>query len=149
VLETVLLLLLGLIAAGAWFVWLPGYRPGLQPGERYGVDISAHQGRVDWPALAHDDVGFAYIKATEGSTFVDRDFAANWAAAIAAGLAHGAYHFFSLCSSGVSPVATLRRRGTSCVLRPSTKPPWLLRSTSSSPATAGSGQRSGSSTPSS
>jgi lysozyme len=97
-----LLVLLALIAAGVWFVWLPGYRPGLQPGERYGVDISAYQGRVDWPVLARDDIGFVYIKATEGSNFVDRDFAANWAGATAAGLAHGAYHFFSLCSSGTA-----------------------------------------------
>ena len=73
VLGTALLGLLALVAAGVWFVWLPGYRPGLQPGERYGVDISAYQGRVDWPVLAHDDIGFVYIKATEGSNFVDRD----------------------------------------------------------------------------
>ena len=101
-LGTVLIVTVALVAAGAWFVWLPSYRPGLQPGERYGVDVSAYQGRIDWPVVARDDIGFVYIKATEGADFVDPEFAANWAGAGEAGLAHGAYHFFSLCSSGVA-----------------------------------------------
>ena len=46
-----------------------------------GVDVSGHQGRIDWDALARSDVHFAYIKATEGASFVDQRFAANWAGA--------------------------------------------------------------------
>lgn len=38
-----------------------------------GVDVSAHQGEIDWSVLAGQDVQFAYIKATEGSGFTDRD----------------------------------------------------------------------------
>jgi len=45
-------------------------------------------------------VQFAYLKATEGRTFVDSYFATNWDAARAAGIRPGAYHFFSLCSPG-------------------------------------------------
>jgi hypothetical protein len=31
-----------------------------------GVDVSHHQGRIDWKALADDGRAFAYIKAAEG-----------------------------------------------------------------------------------
>jgi lysozyme len=92
------------LAAGgalAWFVWLPSYRPGLEPGQRYGIDVSGHQGAIDWTAVARDHVSFVYIKATQGTTFVDPRFAANLAGAESAGLARGAYHFFSLCSTGI------------------------------------------------
>lgn len=104
-LGAVVVLLLALVAAGAWYWWLPRYRPALQPGERYGADISAWQGRIDWPVLARDDIGFAYIKATEGRNFVDREFARNWAGAAKAGIPHGAYHYFSLCDSGAAQAA--------------------------------------------
>lgn len=67
-----------------------------------GIDVSHHQGPIDWPAVAGDDVAFAYIKASEGGDFKDRAFARNWSGAGAAGLARGAYHYFSLCKDGVS-----------------------------------------------
>lgn len=86
--------------AWGWFVWLPGYRPDLQQGERYGIDVSNHQGRIEWERVALDDISFAYIKATEGGDFVDSRFTENWAGARAAGLTTGAYHFFTLCAAG-------------------------------------------------
>jgi lysozyme len=66
-----------------------------------GVDVSHHQGRIDWRALAGDGIAFAYIKATEGENFRDADFAINWAGAASAGLVRGAYHFFTLCRTGI------------------------------------------------
>lgn len=95
-------LALAVAVAAGWFLWLPNYRPALGPGERYGIDVSAYQGRIDWGKVAGDHVSFAYIKATEGGDFTDRRFAANWRAARQAGVARGAYHFFSLCSSGLA-----------------------------------------------
>jgi lysozyme len=83
-----------------WFWWLPGYRPGLEAGERYGVDVSSHQGAIDWGQVAGDDIDFAYIKASEGGDFVDQRFRENWEGAAAAGLDRGAYHFFTFCRSG-------------------------------------------------
>ena len=93
---------LTLLAIGAfvWFVWLPNHRPDLRPGERLGVDVSRHQGTIDWPAVAADDVDFAYIKASEGGDLVDTRFAENWKGANAAGLQRGAYHYFTLCRPG-------------------------------------------------
>jgi lysozyme len=65
-----------------------------------GVDVSNHQGDIDWPTLARTDVAFAYVKATEGGDFRDRRFQANWEGARKAGLPHGAYHYFTQCRSG-------------------------------------------------
>ena len=68
--------------------------------EVFGVDVSSYQGEVDWSALASQGVDFAFIKATEGSLLQDRQFAANWAGAAAAGVRAGAYHFLSYDSPG-------------------------------------------------
>ena len=65
-----------------------------------GVDVSHHQGAIDWQRLARQDVAFAYLKATEGGGFKDKRFAYNWREARAAGFAVGAYHFFLPGKSG-------------------------------------------------
>ncbi|MDE7426196.1 MAG: hypothetical protein K2M79_00150 [Muribaculaceae bacterium] len=59
-----------------------------------GIDISAHNGNVDFEAVAADSVDFVYLKASEGNTFRDGSFADNYDKARAAGLPVGAYHFF-------------------------------------------------------
>lgn len=89
------------IALGAWNPLTENYTQG--------VDVSAHQGRIDWDALARADVRFAYIKATEGGTFVDPRFAANWRDAGRAGLRRGAYHRFTLCRSAAAQAANFIR----------------------------------------
>lgn len=64
----------------------------------WGVDVSHHQGDIDWTAVARaPQIGFAYLKATEGGDWVDPSFLANWRAARGAGLRVGAYHFFTFC----------------------------------------------------
>lgn len=95
--------------AGFWHWWLPQYRPSLRPGERLGVDVSNHQGDIDWRRVAGDDIQFAYIKATEGGDWVDERFASNWIGAAKAGIARGAYHFFTLCRSGAEQTANFLR----------------------------------------
>lgn len=67
-----------------------------------GVDVSSYQGEIDWPLLAQQDIQFAYIKATEGSSFVDPKFDVNYENAIKTNLRIGMYHFFSFDSAGVS-----------------------------------------------
>ncbi len=67
-----------------------------------GVDVSHHQGKIEWDTLARQDIQFAYIKATEGSEFKDRNFQENFSNASATGLRVGAYHFFSYDSGGES-----------------------------------------------
>ena len=59
-----------------------------------GIDVSDHQGSVDWKAVKQAGKVFAFLKATDGITWTDPDFAANWNGARAAGLLCGAYHFY-------------------------------------------------------
>jgi lysozyme len=95
-----LVAVLAIGAATFWFVFVPYWRPPLRNGERYGIDVSSHQGDIHWAAVAADEISAAYIKATEGGDFIDRFFTQNWRGADAAGLDRGAYHFFTLCRPG-------------------------------------------------
>jgi lysozyme len=63
-----------------------------------GIDVSHHQGPIDWPTVASEPhLAFAYVKATEGGDWTDPRFAENWREARRAGLRVGAYHFFTFC----------------------------------------------------
>ena len=75
------------------------------PKDKYpirGVDVSEYQGDIDWSVLSNQDIDFAFIKATEGSSYTDEHFSENWENASKTDLRIGAYHFFSLESSGKS-----------------------------------------------
>ncbi len=66
-----------------------------------GIDISAHQYRIDWDQVASQkETDFVIMKATEGGDFRDSRFAENWGNAKKVGLARGAYHFFTFCKPG-------------------------------------------------
>lgn len=65
-----------------------------------GVDVSHYQGDIDWGKMADENIDFAYIKATEGSRYVDEKFYANWENIAQTDLCYGAYHFFSFDSAG-------------------------------------------------
>jgi lysozyme len=65
-----------------------------------GIDVSKYQGNIDWPVLSEQNIRFAFIKATEGSTFRDKMFLINWENANKTKLKVGAYHFFSYDSPG-------------------------------------------------
>lgn len=93
------LVVLALIAAGALVhgdlisLWV-------RRDHLVGIDVSHHQGPIDWVKVRKAGVAFAFIKATEGATLTDSAFAANWSHANAAGVLRGAYHFFTFCSAG-------------------------------------------------
>lgn len=59
-----------------------------------GIDISHWQGEIDWAAVKHSGITFAFMKATDGHGFVDKRFSENWTRSKAEGLLRGAYHFF-------------------------------------------------------
>ncbi len=65
-----------------------------------GIDVSSYQGEIDWDKLSTQDISFVFIKATEGSSFVDKNFSYNFESAQKTSLAVGAYHFFSYDSEG-------------------------------------------------
>lgn len=65
-----------------------------------GIDISAHNGTIDFDRVRADSVTFVLMKATEGMDFCDAMFDRNAAAAHSAGLKVGAYHFFRFETPG-------------------------------------------------
>ena len=65
----------------------------------YGIDVSHHQGKINWEQVAKGETKFVYIKATEGATFVDPRCRENAKMALQNGLDVGAYHFFRMTSS--------------------------------------------------
>ena len=67
--------------------------PATTPSGPQGIDVSHFQGAVNWSLAAGSGVQFAYMKATEGTTFVDPQFSSNYSGSAAAGLLRGAYHF--------------------------------------------------------
>ncbi|WP_275451049.1 GH25 family lysozyme, partial [Arthrobacter sp. Br18] len=63
------------------------------PGGVLGVDVSSHQGTVDWTGAWNYGSRFAYVKATENTNYLNPFFAQQYAGAEAAGMLRGAYHF--------------------------------------------------------
>lgn len=66
-----------------------------------GIDVSHHNGRIDFRKVASDSVDFVIIKASEGVDHRDSLMAMNYREAIAAGLKVGFYHFFRFNRGGV------------------------------------------------
>ncbi len=99
--------ILAIVVAGGLIQNLFLYRAESQvdPNEPYpvkGVDVSEHQKDIDWKGLASEDISFAFIKATEGSSYVDKRFEENWKHANRTDLKVGAYHFMSYDTPGKS-----------------------------------------------
>src|SRR5687768_14953240 len=93
----------------AWYVWkreAPHYLRyrefGIEIPPDYGIhgiDVSKYQSYIDWEEVkmmqvAGVQIGFAFIKATEGINNKDQYFKRNWRKAHDAKVVTGAYHFF-------------------------------------------------------
>ncbi len=62
----------------------------------HGIDVSKHQGNINWQRVAEDKrIQFVYIKATEGASLVDKTYHRNISKARKNGLMVGSYHFFT------------------------------------------------------
>jgi lysozyme len=59
-----------------------------------GFDISHYQGLIDWNDIDRKVSRFVFIKATQGLSFVDSQYASNIQNSNKFGLIHGTYHFF-------------------------------------------------------
>ena len=64
---------------------------------RRGPDVSSYQhpngAAINWKKVDESGQQFAIVKATEGASYVNPYFAKDYAAAGAAGLVRGGYHF--------------------------------------------------------
>ncbi|WP_279581856.1 GH25 family lysozyme [Fodinicola feengrottensis] len=58
-----------------------------------GIDVSSYQGSINWTAVKNAGIKWAYMKATESTTYYDPTFNANYVNAYHAGVIRGAYHF--------------------------------------------------------
>jgi GH25 family lysozyme M1 (1,4-beta-N-acetylmuramidase) len=58
-----------------------------------GIDVSHWQGAINWGAARNAGIQFAWIKATEGTSYEDSRFNSNYVGAYNAGVIRGAYHF--------------------------------------------------------
>lgn len=58
-----------------------------------GIDVSNHNGRIDWNKLKNSDVKVVYIKASEGTTYQDPYLNQHYQGAKSIGLPTGFYHY--------------------------------------------------------
>lgn len=97
---------LALIAliGGLYIAYSNGYirmnYPSLADYPVQGIDISHHQGIIDWNKLDTAVVKFVFMKATEGASHKDSLFQENWENAKSLNIRAGAYHYFTFCKSG-------------------------------------------------
>jgi len=71
----------------------------------HGIDVSKYQEDIDWKEVQEMNVasiqlGFAFIKATEGISNTDPSFTRNWKKAKDNQIIRGAYHFFIASRDG-------------------------------------------------
>ena len=98
-----------LIGGGVWYYnrlninqWRHVSKLGIRLPMKFqihGIDISKHNGRIDWNdlrAMRFEDIRlqFVYVKATEVTSLMDKDFKTSWQKADEVGLYRGAYHFY-------------------------------------------------------
>lgn len=62
-------------------------------GQPLGLDVSSWQGSVNWSSVKANGARFAYVKATEGTSYVNSQFGPQYTGASSVGLLRGAYHF--------------------------------------------------------
>lgn len=76
------------------------------PDAKYGIDVSSHQGEIDWAKVAADGIDFAIIRAgyrgygAEGQINADEYFEANVKGALENGLEVGVYFFSQAITPG-------------------------------------------------
>ncbi len=124
----VLLSFLVVLGAGAWmlFKWI-NYRKakftrypefGISIPVDYGIhgiDVSRYQRLIAWEEVRKMNVndvqlGFAFIKATEGIGNVDPQFSRNWKKTRSNNVVRGAYHFFIASKDGKMQAENFIRR---------------------------------------
>jgi lysozyme len=67
---------------------------GCVPVTLKGVDVSYHNGDVDWSTVKASGRSFAFARVSDGLTDLDDHFTKNWSGMKSAGLVRGAYQFF-------------------------------------------------------
>ncbi|WP_430640944.1 lysozyme [Couchioplanes caeruleus] len=83
----------GAIATAMLLTALMPATPAQAATVTYGQDVSGHQGSVNWQAQWNAGSRFAYVKATEGTSYVNPSFAQQYNGSYNVGMIRGSYHF--------------------------------------------------------
>ncbi|WP_051468400.1 lysozyme [Actinomadura oligospora] len=67
--------------------------PSLAATQTPGLDVSGWQGNVNWSSVAANGAKFAYVKATESTTYTNPYFTQQYNGSYNVGLIRGSYHF--------------------------------------------------------
>jgi len=86
-------LAVGAIAAGALTATLFSSGSAGAATVVKGMDVSGYQGNVSWSTAYNNGARFAYVKATEGTSYTNPYFAQQYNGSYNAGMIRGAYHF--------------------------------------------------------
>lgn len=65
-----------------------------------GIDVSHHNPILNWENVMEQNISFAYIKATEGTSHADRNYTFNYDLARKSNIKVGSYHFYTFALSG-------------------------------------------------
>jgi GH25 family lysozyme M1 (1,4-beta-N-acetylmuramidase) len=102
---------------------------GAASAEVTGPDVSRWQhpsgAGIDWSAVRGSGHDFTFIKATEGASYTNAYFSADWSAAGRAGLYRGAYHFARPSTGSAAAQARYFAATIGDQSRPQTLPPTL------------------------
>lgn len=91
-----------------------------------GFDVSHYQGTINWASQYSKGARFAYMKATEGTSYRDPNFNTNYTNSYKAGFIRGAYHFARPnVSSGATQAAYFASHGGGWSADGKTLPPAL------------------------
>ncbi|MFM7671865.1 MAG: glycoside hydrolase family 25 protein [Bacteroidota bacterium] len=71
----------------------------------HGIDVSRYQGTIDWQAVSTMNIDsvqmdFAFIRATQGTSYVDPYFEQNWREITQTRMTRGVYHYFEPAIDG-------------------------------------------------
>ena len=105
VMVSLLLLFVGIWAWRTYMTTAPYVDPDKYPIR--GIDVSAHNGMINFESVADEGYEFVFLKATEGSSFRDTNLRLNYEKATKAGLLVGVYHYFRFDDDGVAQAQNL------------------------------------------
>lgn len=82
--------------------------------EIHGIDVSHHNGKIDWERVKNIEtdnikINFAFIKVSEGTSIIDKDFDYNWAETRKKNIVRGAYHYYIPWRDPESQVAIFKK----------------------------------------
>lgn len=97
-----------------------------RPSGIQGIDVSSHQFNVDWPRAWSQGARFAYVKATEATSYINPYYSQQYNGSRNVGMYRGAYHFaIPSVSSGAAQANYFVNNGGGWTADGRTLPPLL------------------------